>query len=97
MVRFFSGMSSHVYDEHVLSFERFFISRTIFPTTNKSLLATSDVLAVKMLKERKKIKIYYWRNLLNLIFISLSFLSLSTLSPLSPLSSLFPHLLLYYL
>ena len=54
---FFSGVPSHVNDQHVLSFEGLLLSAAVLPLTNESLLVHPDVVVVQMLKG--KLKVYF--------------------------------------
>ena len=44
-------MSSHMNDQHVLSFERFLLPNAITPMTDKLLTLIVDVIIVDMLEE----------------------------------------------
>ena len=52
LVRFFSRVSSHVNNQHVLCFKRFPVSRTISPTTDVTFLVALDVIFFKMLDKK---------------------------------------------
>jgi hypothetical protein len=51
LVRFFSSMSSHMHNQHVLSFKRFFFSRAFFPTANKTFFVSVYMIVVDMFYE----------------------------------------------
>lgn len=51
LVRFFTGVPSHVHDQHVLSLEGFFLPRALLPAANKALLVGVYVIVVDMLHE----------------------------------------------
>lgn len=50
-------MPSHVHDQHVLGFEWFLLPTAFHPVTDKTLLVTTDVVLVDVLRE-KKLNIY---------------------------------------
>lgn len=47
-MRFLPGVSSHMNNQHVLSFEWFFVPRAANPTTDESLLTCMDMVCVYM-------------------------------------------------
>lgn len=46
LVRFFSGVPSHMNNKHILGFEWFFLSGALFPSTNKTFLVCMNVIIV---------------------------------------------------
>lgn len=46
LVGFFAGVPSHVHDQHVLSFERFFLPRAFLPPANEALFVRVDMIVV---------------------------------------------------
>ena len=49
-MRFLPGMSPHMNDQHVLSFEWLLLSRTIFPLTNETFLICMNMVIWDVLK-----------------------------------------------
>lgn len=49
LMGFLPCVPPHVHDQHVLSFERFLVTRTLFPATHERLLVCMDVVIVDML------------------------------------------------
>lgn len=50
-MRFFASVPAHVNDQHVLRFERLFISRACLPPTHKRLFVAVNVIGVNMANE----------------------------------------------
>lgn len=50
-MRFFTRVSPHVNDQHVLRLERLFIARTRLPSTHKRLLVAMNVVGVDVSDE----------------------------------------------
>lgn len=48
LVRLFACVSSHVHDQHVLSFEWFSFTRTVSPAADETLLVVFDVILFQM-------------------------------------------------
>lgn len=49
-MRLLAGMSPHVHDEHVLRFERLFVSRTILPLAYERLFVRLNVIINNVLQ-----------------------------------------------
>ena len=52
-VWFFSSVSPHVHDQHVLRLEGLLLSAAVFPLTDERLLVHPDVVVVQVLEIRK--------------------------------------------
>lgn len=50
-MRFLSSVPSHMNNQHVLSFKRLFLPRTILPSTNETLFIRVNVIIVDMFDE----------------------------------------------
>lgn len=48
LVRLFSGVSSHMHDQHVLSFKWLFFPRAFFPTADEAFLICVDMIVIDM-------------------------------------------------
>lgn len=48
LVRLFAGVPPHMYDQHILGFERLFVPGAVFPTTNEALLVNVDMIVINM-------------------------------------------------
>ena len=50
-VWFFTGVSAHVHNQHVLRLEGFFFPRALLPPTDERLLVRLDVILVQVLRK----------------------------------------------
>ena len=51
-MRFFSSVSPHMHDQHVLRLEGLLLSAAVFPLTDERLLVHPDVVVVQVLEIR---------------------------------------------